>query len=227
MIYHLAEKILYSFEYSPEDQMKKFRKFASINFSIRSSCLPTKISLESLGTYDLVQMNKESDFLNEDKKYLEPLIGGMTKDSQKAKKLLQVLRKYSSLTKKEMLVLGVLLINYKKFSDAKNILTDSCLAGSYLAKNLVGDIHTRTYDFISAIRSYQKSLDQQPNEGAYLGLSNAYMKTGKPELALESMKHCVSISPSSDKFMQAGKSSSESKNILRQLAAPAIKRNQR
>ena len=96
-----------------------------------------------------------------------------------------------------MLVLGVLLIKYKKFSDAKNILTDSCLAGSYLAKNLVGDIHTRTYDFISAIRSYQKSLDQQPNEGAYLGLSNAYMKTGKPELALESMKHCVSISPSS------------------------------
>ena len=65
-------------------------------------------------------MNKESDFLNEDKKYLEPLIGGMTKDSQKAKKLLQVLRKYSSLTKKEMLVLGVLLIKYKKFSDAKN-----------------------------------------------------------------------------------------------------------
>ena len=87
MIYHLAEKILYSFEYSPEDQMKNLEEFASINFSIRSSCLP-KISLESLGTYDLVQMNKESDFLNEDKKYLEPLIGGMTKDSQKAKKTL-------------------------------------------------------------------------------------------------------------------------------------------
>ena len=142
-------------------------------------------------------MNKESSFLNEDKKYLEPLISGMTKDSHKAKKLLQVLRKYSSLTKKEMLVLGILLIKYKKYSDAKNILTDSCLAGSCLAKNLVGDIHTRTYDFISAIKSYQKSLEQQPNESAYLGLSNAYIKTGKPELALQTMKHCILISPSS------------------------------
>ena len=80
--------------------------------------MPARKSHSSHLAYDLVQMNKESDFLNEDK-YLEPLIGGMTKDSEKAKKLLQVLRKYSSLTKKEMLVLGVLLIKYKKFSDAK------------------------------------------------------------------------------------------------------------